>query len=595
MQNAETVLSIIRQRGERGLPLTRVYRNLFNPELFLNAYGRLYKNKGAMTPGATDETVDGMSLEKVDHIIQVLREERYRWTPVRRTYIPKKHSQKRRALGLPTWSDKVVQDVVRQILEAYFEPQFSDHSHGFRPGRGCHTALNSLCPTWNGTSWFIEGDIAQYFDTIDHDVLINILSRRIQDGRFIGLIRRLLEAGYLEDWRFHRTYSGTPQGGVISPILANIYLNEFDQWVENTLIPKYTRGDKRKENPDYGKLQGKSRWLRNKGRIAEANQVYKKMQATPSKIVSDPDFRRLYYVRYADDFLLGLMGSHEDAVQIKEDIRQFLRDHLKLNLSDEKTLITHARTEHARFLGYDIHVLHDDQKRSQGSKRRMNGVIGLSVPAEVVREKRSRYMQNGKPAHRTELLKDSIYDIIVQYQREYRGIVEYYRLAYNVHTMDKLKWPVEGSLTRTLAAKLKITVSQVYQRFGTVLRQADGIYKGLQHLVPREGKKPLVATWGGISLKRDRNAKLKDEIVARWASRTELVQRLLAQECEICGITEQIQVHHIRAMQDLEKHGRKKPLWVQMMAARQRKTIVLCHDCHMDVEYGRPGQATKTE
>ncbi|MEL6660920.1 MAG: reverse transcriptase domain-containing protein [Bacteroidota bacterium] len=595
MQKAETVLSIIRQRGERGLPLTRVYRNLFNPDFYMKAYGRLYKNKGAMTPGATEETVDGMSIEKIEHIINVLKDEKYRWTPVRRTYIPKKQSQKLRALGLPTWSDKVVQEVLRQLLEAYFEPQFSDRSHGFRPNRGCHTALRSLYPTWNGTTWFIEGDIAQYFDTLNHDKLIEILSRHIHDGRVINLIRRLLQSGYLEDWHYHNTYSGTPQGGVISPLLANIYLNEFDQWVENTLIPKYTRGDKRKENPEYFKWQGKAYYLKKKGKHKEAAIARRKMQQTPSKVVDDVDFRRLYYVRYADDFLLGFMGSHDEAQQIKDEIRQFLQEELILELSEEKTLITHARTEYARFLGYDIHVLHNDKKRSSVSGKRINGVIGLSVPPEVVRQKRSLYMKKGKPFHRTELLNDSVYDIIVQYQREYRGIVEYYRLAHNLYSMDKLKWVMEGSLTRTLASKLKITVSQVFHQFGKVLKQGNGIYKGLQHTVPRDGKKPLVATWGGISLKRDRKAVLNDEVVPRWASRTELEQRLLAQECEICGATENIQVHHIRAMRDLNKHGRKKPLWVQIMAARQRKTLVLCHTCHMDIEYGRPGQATKTE
>lgn len=596
MQKAETVLSIIRQRGERGLPLTRVYRNLFNRDFFLKAYGRLYKNKGAMTPGATDETVDGMSLEKVDHVMDVLRNEQYIWTPVRRTYIPKKHSQKRRALGLPTWSDKVLQDVLRQILEAYYEPQFSDSSHGFRPGRGCHTALSSLYPKWSGTTWFIEGDIAQYFDTIDHDVLIELLSNRIKDGRLINLIRRLLQSGYLEDWTYHRTYSGTPQGGVISPILANIYLNEFDQWVENTLIPKYTRGKERETNPEYEALVKRRYAYKKKGKLAEANAIYKQMQAIPSKVVDDPNFRRLYYVRYADDFLLGFIGSHEEAVQIKTEIRQFLIETLKLELSEEKTLITHARTERARFLGYDVHVLQNDKIHTRGNKRRFNGVITLSVPSEVVRQKRALYMQNDKPVHRSEILNDSVYDIIVQYQREYRGMVEYYRLAYNLSIMNKLKWAVEVSLTKTLASKLKITVRQVYKQFGTVLKQGNGIYKGIQQIVPREGKKPLIATWGGISLKCNRKAVINDNLIMRWASRTELEQRLLAQICEVCGTTKNIEVHHIRAMRDLQQPGRKeKPLWIEMMATRQRKTLVVCHDCHMNIEYGRPGLATKTE
>jgi retron-type reverse transcriptase len=162
MQSANTVLGVLRERGRRGLPLERLYRQLFNPELYLRAYGKLYANKGAMTPGVTGETVDGMSLAKIEQIIGILRKERWRWRPVRRAYVPKKDGR-RRPLGLPTWSDKLVAEVVRTLLEAYYEPQFSDHSHGFRPGRGCHTALRKVADTWTGTHWFIEGDIAQCF------------------------------------------------------------------------------------------------------------------------------------------------------------------------------------------------------------------------------------------------------------------------------------------------------------------------------------------------------------------------------------------------------------------------------------------------
>jgi group II intron reverse transcriptase/maturase len=216
MRNAEAVLDIIRKRGERGLPLEDVYRQLYNPDLYLRAYGRLYRNEGAMTTGTTPETVDGMSLKKVGAIIERLRHERHRWTPARRTYIPKANG-KRRPLGIPTWSDKLLQEVVRSILEAYYEPQFSDRSHGFRPGRGCHSALNEVYFTWKNTAWFIEGDIKGCFDNIDHEVLMSSLREKIHDGRFTALIERLLEAGYLEDWNRRPTYSGTPQGGVVTP------------------------------------------------------------------------------------------------------------------------------------------------------------------------------------------------------------------------------------------------------------------------------------------------------------------------------------------------------------------------------------------
>lgn len=596
MQNAETVLGAIRKRGMLGQPLERVYRLLFNRDLFLLAYGRLSRNDGAMTPGATDETVDGMSLAKIDAIIEALRFERYRWTPARRVYIEKRNSTKKRPLGLPTWSDKLVQEVVRLILEAYFEPRFSDHSHGFRPGRGCHTALREMHRTWNGTVWFIEGDIRQYFDSIDHEVLLGMLAERIHDGRFLALIGGLLEAGYLEDWTFNRTLSGTPQGGVVSPILANIYLDRFDQWVETTLLPAFNRGDKRRENPAYYKPLSRAKWLGTKGRFAEARQQRRLAQRTPSKILHDPAYRRLRYVRYADDFLLGFLGPKSEAEAIKRLIGEFLRDALKLELAEAKTLITNARSQAARFLGYEVLVLHDDTKRTRSGRRPINGVLGLRVPMDVVRRKRAPYLRHGKPIHRMERTNDSVYSIVVGYQQEYRGVVGYYRLAYNLHRFEHLKWAMERSLTKTLARKLRVTASQVHDRYRATLQTPNGPYKGLQVTVAREGKKPLVAVWGGVSLRRDSGAVLDDRPRTPKVTRTEIEQRLLAEVCELCGATDRIQVHHVRALRDLRRPGRKeKPEWVKVMAARHRKTLVLCHTCHMDVEYGRPLRRAKTE
>src|SRR5437764_9385781 len=180
MRSADTVLGIIRERGRRGLPLEQVYRQLFNPALYLRAYGRIARNHGATTPGVTAETGDGMSLEQIQRIIEQVRFERYRWSPARRVYIEKHGSTKMRPLGIPTWSDKLLQEVVRSILEAYYEPQFSDRSHGFRPERGCHTALRQVYATWAGTKWFIEGDIKGCFDNIDHPVLLSILREKIR-------------------------------------------------------------------------------------------------------------------------------------------------------------------------------------------------------------------------------------------------------------------------------------------------------------------------------------------------------------------------------------------------------------------------------
>jgi len=251
MRTAETIQSLLRQRGQRGLPVENVYRLLYQPDLYLRAYAKLYKNAGAMTPGVTTETVDAMSLAKIEKLIDALRFERYRWTPVRRTYLPKANGKKPRPIGIPPWSDKLLQEVIRFLLEAYFEPQFSDRSHGFRPKRGCHTALQEVAHKGRGTKWFIEGDISSCFDSIDHTIVLEILGQHFPDNRFLRLLRGLLEAGYLEDWKFNTTYSGVPQGGVVSPIISNLVLDRLDKYVERELLPTYSRGQRRKTNPPY--------------------------------------------------------------------------------------------------------------------------------------------------------------------------------------------------------------------------------------------------------------------------------------------------------------------------------------------------------
>jgi group II intron reverse transcriptase/maturase len=296
MQSAETVLGVLRERGRRGLPLEELYRQLFKPQLYLLAYGRIYSNKGAMTPGATGETADGMSLEKIDRIIDAMRHERFRFSPVRRVHIPKRDGRTR-PLGLPTWSDKLVGEVIRLLLEAYYEPQFSGRSHGFRPGRGCHTALREVAETWTGTTWFIEGDISDCFGSLDHQRMVEILSEKIHDNRFLGLLRNMLQAGYLEDWIWGATLSGSPQGGTTSPILSNIYLHKLDQFVEQVLIPEFTRGERRRHNPAYHKLSGVIERGRRRGDRAIVRAARTQRRPLPSMDPYDPGYRRLRYCK----------------------------------------------------------------------------------------------------------------------------------------------------------------------------------------------------------------------------------------------------------------------------------------------------------
>ncbi len=588
MRTAETVLAIIHERGKQGLPLEDLYRQLFNPDLYLRAYGRIYANAGALTPGATAETVDGMSQAKIATLIAAIRAERYQWTPVRRTYIPKKNG-KLRPLGLPTWSDKLLQEVIRSILAAYYEPQFSNHSYGFRPNRGCHTALTEIRHTWKGTKWFIEGDISQYFDTLNHTVLVSILREKLHDNRFLRLIANLLQAGYLEDWKYHKTLSGAPQGGIVSPILSNIYLDRFDQWVETELIPAYTRGDKRAISQPYYTLKEQVAGLRRTRRTKEAKTLFQQLQQMPSGDTHDPHYRRLRYARYADDWLIGFIGTKEEAEEIKHRIGNFLSETLKLELSPEKTLVTHATTEAAQFLGYEIAVCHSNTRHDRTGQRSVNGMIELRLPLRVLQGKCAIYAPSGKPVARPELTQNNDFSIVEQYQAVLRGIYQYYQLATNVSWLGKLKWAMQVSLLKTLANKHKTTTTKIARKYRTSIKTSVGSRICYEVVIPREGKKPLVARWGGIPLKRKQQAVLVDEApVVYRRERNELLARLLADTCERCGSTENVEVHHIRKLANLQRPGRKeKPEWVKDMAAKRRKTLVVCKRCHTAIHAGR--------
>ncbi|WP_406499625.1 reverse transcriptase domain-containing protein [Streptomyces sp. NBC_00846] len=595
MQSAETVLSVIRERGRRGLPLERPYRQLFNRELFLVAYGRIYSNDGAMTPGVTGETVDGMSLDKIDSIISALRSESYRWTPARRVYIDKKGTKKKRPLGMPTWSDKIVAEVVRLLLEAYYDVRFSDRSHGFRPGRGCHTALDEVARTWTGTHWFVEGDIADCFGSLDHQVMLAILTEKIHDGRFLQLIERMLKAGYLEDWRWKATLSGAPQGGIASPILSNIYLDRLDRFVEQQLIPEYTRGGLRRRTPAYARVQYQIAVGKRLGDREAVSALRRQLRQLPSGDPNDPAYRRLKYVRYCDDFLLGFAGPKREAEEIKVRIQSFLREELRLELSQSKTLITHAASQAARFLGYEIKVQHADTKVTSG-KRSANGRVGLFVPGTVIRNRCTSYTRKGEPTHRGLLVHDQDYTIVARYGAEYRGFIQYYLLAQNVHRLGRLRRVMEVSLLKTLAAKHKSTVNKMARKYKTVVETPDGPRTCCEAVVQRDnGRKPLVARFGGIPLKRKRTAIIADiKPTMAVTKRNELIHRLLAGQCEMCEGLEGLQVHHVRKLADLNRPGQsERPVWVRMMAMRKRKTLVLCERCHQGIHAGRATVTTR--
>ena len=380
MRSPERVLNSLSEHSkDASYKFERLYRILFNEEMFYVAYQRIYAKEGNMTKGSDGQTIDNMSLKRIEKLIDTLKDETYQPQPSKRVYIPKKNGKKR-PLGVPTFNDKLIQEVVRMVLEAIYEGSFEYTSHGFRPNRSCHTALAHIQKEFNGAKWFVEGDIKGFFDNINHDVLINTLKERITEERFIRLVRKFLKAGYIEEWQFYNTYSGTPQGGIISPILANIYLDKLDKYIKEYIV-KFDKGKKRKfsrESLDFG--NARKRIVRRLKSVKDERQKAKlilELKAIeqgrakyPNGEEMDADYRRMKYARYADDFLVGIIGSKQDAQQIKEDIKNFLADKLALELSDEKTLVTHTKRP-AKFLGYEITVRKsNDQRRDKRGRLR---------------------------------------------------------------------------------------------------------------------------------------------------------------------------------------------------------------------------------
>jgi group II intron reverse transcriptase/maturase len=579
MQEAAVVLSVLRERGRKGLPCTQLYRQMFNRDLYLLAYGNVYSNQGAMTPGVSEETADGMSEGKISEIIELMRGEKYRFAPARRVWIPKKNG-KLRPLGVPPWSDKLVGEVVRLLLEAYYEPVFSDRSHGFRKGRGCHTALREIREAWTGVTWFVEGDISDCFGSLDHGILLRILAEKIHDQRFLRLIQNMLKAGYLEDWEYHETLSGCPQGGVISPILSNIYLNKLDEFVERELIPQHTQGKGRRINPEYQRIKLRRKRARRRGDQAAARDLARQMRALPSVDPMDPGYRRLRYCRYADDHILGFIGPKAGAEEIKAKLAVFLRDELGLVLNASKTLVTHARTQRARFLGYDITVQHCDTKLTAG-RRSANGIIALRVPPDVITAQCARYRHRGKPWHRSRLQNLDDYDIIRIFGAEYRGVVNYYLLAQDVSRLGRLRWNAATSLLKTLAARHRSTVTKMAARYRAKTGTSDGPRACFEARKQREGRRDLVARFGGISLRHDRQAVITDPApVQALYPRKELITRLRRSKCELCEASATVAVHQATGLKALGEPGPGQPAWAILMARMRRKTLIVCAACH---------------
>ncbi len=601
MRNPIAVLKSLTEKSkEVNYKFQRLYRNLYNPEFYWLAYKNIYANKGSMTAGVDGSTMDNMSDSRIEKIICSLKSDSYKPNPARREYIAKKNSKKKRPLGIPSGDDKLVQEVVRMILESIFEPNFSDRSHGFRPKRSCHTALKQIHDTFTGAHWFVEGDIEACFDSFDHHVLINLLRKRIDDEHFITLMWKFLKAGYMEQWQYHKTYCGTPQGSGISPILANIYLDELDKYMEQYKTGFDVGSSKsRQRSHEYHAATGKAYYFKKKGtqiwdsldvaerkrRAKTLKSLQREVRSLPAAIAKDSGYKTIQYARYADDFLIGVIGSKEEAQQIKSDVKQFLADTLKLKMSDEKTKITHTG-DRARFLGYDISVSREQNaiKKKDGRTQRCHSyVVKLLVPREKWVAKLLEYKamkivinNNGKERykalHRGKLINKPDIEILSAYNSEIRGLYNFYSLANDSFKIGIFANVMKYSMFKTFANKYRTNVHRIKDRFFkgnsfTVEYQTKGGQK--QAVYYNKGfERKLETMTAEVSLlpqyqKYDRFNSLRNRIKFGL--------------CELCGKkTSDIALHQVQKMKDLKGNS----AWEILMLERRRKTLAVCPDCH---------------
>jgi group II intron reverse transcriptase/maturase len=599
------MLPALSQAGKR---INGLHRLMRSSDLYELAYNKVARNKGAMTPGIDGETFDGMSLEKLADLARRVAEGRYRPRPVRRVYIPKSNG-KLRPLGIPTVEDRLVQEVVRIILEAIYEPVFSKHSHGFRSGRSCHTALEQIRNTWTGAKWLIEVDVRGFFDNIDHDIMLKLIARRIDDPRFVAIIGDMMRAGWMEDWKFERTYSGTPQGGIVSPLLANIYLHELDRYME-IMKKGFDRGVKRRPNPVYAAHTRHISGLRKEidairdakadgaaiPHLRERIKAIEKERRTISSVDQmDTNFRRLQYCRYADDFLVGVIGSKADAREIMANIQQFLDVELNLAVSPEKSGVRDA-SKGTPFLGYHVCAFtlrtagsmavrkRDGGKIITVRRRPTRGNIKLWVPRERVyrfcRDKKLGDIDRRYGRSRAQFLDSSETEIIIAFNSELRGLANYYAIADGVKSsLDPLELVMFRSLLATIADMRRTTVPRALRKlkmgadYGvtTVVRGTPRVHMlwRLKHLQVKAWPHPAVD-----------NVTVGSRLAQ---SSNDFAVRLRAALCESCGTTEgPFEMHHPHRLKD--KRGGPMTPWKQ--SARRRQTIVLCRKCHKQVHGG---------
>jgi group II intron reverse transcriptase/maturase len=540
----------------------KLYNILYDKEMYLVAYHKLKSKPGNMTPGINPTTLDGFSSEVIEDIIKSLKDGTFKFLPGRRVYIPKANGDKR-PLTIAPPRDKLVQECIRMILEAIYEPSFSEYSHGFRPNKSCHTALRAIKQKFVMAKWFIEGDISKCFDTIDHNKLMEVLSVRIVDKRFLDLIRKALKAGYMEFNRYSNSIAGTPQGSIVSPLLANIYLSKLDNFVAELKV-KFDKGTKATINPVYNRL------ARSKERaktIEEKLKIHKLLLQVSSKLNIDPNFKKLEYVRYADDWIIGVRGSKEDCVILMNRIKDFLKSELNLELSETKTKITNANKEHAEFLSVRIKRSgHETYTVRKHNLSRNVKNMRLTAPLDKVTKKLTSngFIKENKPYPKFIWMQETKDAIILLYNSVYRGIIQYYRFADNFNELSsKVHYTLKNSCARLLTAKFKAkTQGEIYAKYGKNMKGKDK--HGFTNIV-------LGINTAAFNVKTD-------EILLKSFAGGISKASLEGLTCSICDSNYRVEMHHVRMMKDLNPKAREID---KIMAKKNRKQIPLCRECHM--------------
>lgn len=574
----------------------RLYRLMFKEDLYIVAYEKIKSKPGNMTPGMDKTTLDQFSTNTVRNMIEKMKDESFSFRGARRVLIPKANG-KTRALAVAPPTDKVVQEVMRMILEAIFEPTFSNNSHGFRAGRSCHTALRQIRDTWSGVTWVIEGDIKGCFDNIQHELLINTLRTRIKDERFITLIRKALNAGYFDNGAFFSGSLGAPQGSIISPILANVFLHQLDLKAEE-LIKEHNAGeeDSKARNPVYRKLVAKREHLQKKADtvqgdernslIEQIREIKKATLKLPPTLVSRNGFIRVKYVRYADDWVVGINGPRELAERLRAEIGDHLRN-LGLELSMDKTHIRHAKTEPAKFLGTSFRVGSTSPKimrikrHGKWFTKRVAGWTPLMYApvTDIVAKLCSKGFcsPQGEPTTINKWIHLDDYQIVEQVGSVWRGICNYYSFVDSFSNLNRIQYILQHAAAKTLATKHRSTRSKIFTKHGAKLRVRVRNEAGEE---VKQVAMPLVKSWASKP-----NRFMIGEVDTNFLERNLRLRTRskLGSPCVICDSNDRVAMHHVK---HIRKLGSKLIGFTRIMAALNRKQIPVCHECHHRIHRG---------